>query len=349
MALMIDGRQTVLIVDDVPENISILNEILNREYTVKAATNGRSALKIASSKNPPDIIILDIMMPEMDGYEVCRRLKAEKVTEHIPVIFITALNDTIDEQKGLELGAVDYIKKPVSPAIVKQRIKTQLDLLDQNIRLEIMVRERTKELEETRLAIIQRLGRAAEFKDNETGMHVIRMSNFSRIIALANGVSENEADLILHAAPMHDIGKIGIPDNILLKPGKLDPDEWEVMKKHPVIGAEIIGEHSSEIMQVARTCAMYHHERFDGTGYPSGLAGKAIPYYARIVAIVDVFDALTSERPYKKAWPLEKAVDYIKEQRGKHFDPDITDSFITTLDNLIDIQKSYPETAIENS
>ncbi|MFW5808052.1 MAG: HD domain-containing phosphohydrolase [Spirochaetota bacterium] len=345
---MNDNRQSVLIVDDVPENISILNEILHKEYNIKAATSGKGALKIAMSNHQPDIIILDIMMPEMDGYEVCRRLKSDNRTKNIPVMFITALNDTVDEQKGLELGAVDYIKKPVSPPIVKQRIRTQLDLLNQNVRLESMVRERTRELEETRLAIIQRLGRAAEFKDNETGMHVIRISNFSRIIAMASGVSENEANLLLHAAPMHDIGKIGIPDSILLKPGKLDAGEWEIMKKHPVIGADIIGEHSSEIMHVAKICAMYHHERYDGSGYPAGLAGDDIPYYARIVAIVDVYDALTSERPYKKAWPLDEALDLIKRERGSHFDPDLADSFLNSIDDILEVQKSYPEQPCTN-
>jgi putative two-component system response regulator len=342
---MVDNRQTVLIVDDVPQNISILNEILNKFFIVKAATNGKKALEIANSENPPDIIILDVMMPEMSGYEVCEILKSQIHTRDIPVIFITALNDPNEEEKGLKLGAVDYIIKPLSPSVVLKRIQTHLELANQNAALENMVRERTRELEETRLAIIQRLGRAAEFKDNETGMHVIRMSNFSRITALANGLSEYEADLILHAAPMHDIGKIGIPDNILLKPGKLDEFEWQVMKKHPIIGAEIIGEHDSEIMKVARECAMYHHEKFDGTGYPTGIKGKDIPYYARIVAIVDVFDALTSERPYKKAWSLEEALQYITENKGKQFDPDITDSFLTTVDEIKKIQKNYPEIA----
>ncbi len=338
-------RQTVLVVDDVLQNIRILNEILNNHYIVKVATNGKKALQIANGNNPPDIIILDVMMPEINGYQVCETLKANVQTKDIPVIFITALNDPHEEEKGLSLGAVDYIIKPLSPAVVLKRIQTHLNLANQNSILENSVRERTRELEETRLAIIQRLGRAAECKDNETGMHVIRMSHYSRITALADGLSELEADLILHAAPMHDIGKIGIPDKILLKPEKLDEFEWDVMKRHPEIGAEIIGDHKAEIMKVARCCAMYHHEKFDGTGYPCGLKAKEIPYYARIVAVVDVFDALTTERPYKQGWPLEKALEYIKVNKGVQFDPAITDSFLSAVDQIKEIQQNYPEFA----
>ncbi|HRX16608.1 MAG TPA: response regulator [Spirochaetota bacterium] len=343
---MDDSRSTVLIVDDVPENISILNEILHKDHIVKAAINGSKAIEIATSKNPPDIILLDIMMPEMDGYEVCRILKENPKTKHIPIIFITALDDTLDEERGLSLGAVDYIKKPVNPSIVKRRIQTHLMLFDQNKILEKRIHERTLELEETRLAIVQRLGRAAEFKDNETGMHVIRVSNYCKHMALSDGVAPESAEILLHAAPMHDIGKIGIPDNILLKPGKLTPEEWKIMMTHPRIGADIIGIHDSEILKAAYTCALYHHEKFDGSGYPNGLKGVNIPYFARVIAIADVFDALTGERPYKRAWSIEEAVNHINEGSGTHFDPSLVDIFNREIDTILDIKKSYPELAV---
>lgn len=336
-------KQIVLIVDDVPENISILNEILHHDYIVRAAINGKKALDISQGTEQPDIILLDVMMPEVDGYEVCKKLKENPKTSHIPVIFITALNDVVDEKKGLDLGAVDYIKKPISPSIVKRRVQTQLDLVDQNRKLERMVRERTKELDESRLAIVQRLGRAAEFKDNETGLHVIRVSNFCKEIALADGMNDQDADDLLHASPMHDVGKIGIPDKILLKPGKLDTQEWQIMQRHPEIGAEIIGKHSSKVLQAAYTCALYHHEKYDGTGYPFNLKGENIPYLGRIIAIADVFDALTSERSYKKAWSVDDALKYLADNRGSHFDPHLIDIVFNIKDTILEIKKDYAE------
>ncbi|WP_321493787.1 two-component system response regulator [uncultured Desulfobacter sp.] len=330
-------KPTILIVDDVPDNITVLSSILV-DYNLKAANNGAKALEIAS-RFKPDIILLDIMMPEMDGYTVCMRLKRDFKTKDIPVIFVTAMDEVSDEARGFELGAVDYIIKPVSPPIVRARVKTHLHLYDQNRALEHLVHERTKALNKSRLEIIRRLGLAAEYKDNETGMHVIRMSYYCKVMATAMGMGNAEAELLLHASPMHDIGKIGIPDSILSKPGKLDAKERAIMETHTEIGARIIGEHDSALLDMARTVALTHHEKWDGTGYPRGLKGEDIPLVGRIVAIADVFDALVSNRPYKKAWPVEKAVALIKEESGKHFDPGVVNVFVANLDEILYLSK----------
>ncbi|NEX21341.1 two-component system response regulator [Thiorhodococcus mannitoliphagus] len=336
-------KPIVLVVDDTPENIDVLSGALRGDYKIKVAASGETALRIAAGEPKPDIVLLDIMMPEMDGYEVCRRLKANPVTARIPVIFITAKAEVSDEQRGFELGAVDYITKPISPPIVRARVRTQLALYDQRRELEKIVAERTSELNETRLAVIRRLGRAAEFKDNETGLHVIRMSRYSRLIAEAIRVSDDWAELLLNAAPMHDIGKIGIPDHILRKPGKLDPDEWETMRRHPAFGAEIISDHPSELLRLSREIALAHHEKWDGAGYPYGLAGEDIPISARIVAIADVFDALTTERPYKPAWAVEKAVALIEQEAGRHFDPTLVGAFREVLPQVLEVRDRYAE------
>jgi len=336
-------KQTILVVDDTPENIDVLVGTLKQDYHVKAAINGEMALKIVHA-TPPDIILLDIMMPGIDGYEVCRRLKADYTTRHIPVIFITAKIGVQDELQGLELGAVDYITKPISPPIVKARVKTHLALYDQNRELDQKVHLKTQQLHETRLQIIQRLGRAAEYKDNETGMHVIRMSHYSRILGVAAGMNETEADLLMSAAPMHDIGKIGIPDHILKKPGKLTEEEFDIMKTHTTIGAEIIGDDPSELLQLAKVVALTHHEKWNGFGYPNGLAEEDIPRVGRIVAIADVFDALTSERPYKKAWTVEDAVELLNNGAGEHFDPLLVKLFVEALPEMLEVKKKYGET-----
>jgi putative two-component system response regulator len=335
--------QTILIVDDSPDNIDLLTEVLSPYYLIKIALNGDKALKIAGAPAKPDLVLLDIMMPGISGYDVCQRLKRNSHTRAIPVIFVTAMSEMEDEQKGLEMGAVDYITKPISPSIVLARVRTHLALYDQTRELERLVALRTAELEKSRRQIVHRLGRAAEFKDNETGNHVIRMSHFSRLTAQAAGLSAADVDTLFQAAPMHDVGKIGIPDNILLKPGKLDELEWEVMRQHPAMGAEIIGEHKDVLLQAARSVAISHHEKWDGTGYPNGLKGEEIPIFGRIVAIADVFDALTSERPYKKAWSVEDALALIEEGAGKHFDPGLIAPFKQALPEMLKIREKYAE------
>ncbi len=337
-----DTLHNILVVDDVETNVDILVAILGDDYDLSVALDGPSALEYVAEE-PVDLILLDIMMPEMDGYEVCRQLKKNISTRSIPVIFVTAMGEVRDETKGFKLGAVDYITKPVSPPIVKARVSTQLALYDQNRELERKVQERTAELNRTRLEIIRRLGRAAEFKDNETGLHVVRMSYYAKLIAQAAGFNDEHAELLLNAAPMHDIGKIGIPDNILRKPGKLDDEEWEMMRQHTKFGAEILGDQDSVLLQLAREIALSHHEKWNGKGYPNGLAGAEIPLESRIVAIADVFDALTNERPYKKAWPIEEAVALIERESGEHFDPALVDAFLKALPEMLEIKAQYAE------
>ncbi|MCE9679301.1 two-component system response regulator [Shewanella sp. AS1] len=334
---------TVLVVDDTPENIDILVGILGSEYKVKVAIDGPKALALAA-KSSPDIILLDVMMPGMNGYEVCKRLKQDPLTCHIPVIFVTALSEVSDETQGFELGAVDYITKPVSAPVVKARVRTHLALYDQKRLLEQEVKARTKELEETRFEIIRRLGRAAEYKDNETGLHVIRMSHYARLLAQQLGMPDTYCELLYNAAPMHDIGKIGTPDSILKKPGKLDDEEWLEMQRHAEIGAEIIGEHNDPLLEMARRIALSHHEKWDGSGYPKGLSGEDIPIEGRIVAIADVFDALTSIRPYKKAWTIEETMALIESEAGKHFDPALVEQFKLILDEAIKVRDAHNET-----
>ncbi len=335
---MSDHRASILVIDDAPENIDLLVEILKEEYRVRAAINGAQGLKIARLTNAPDLILLDIMMPGIDGFEVCRQLKEDPTTSHIPIIFVTAKITTADEIKGFELGAVDYITKPISPPVVLARVKTHLALYDQNRELDRKVRQQTKAIHETRLKIIQRLGRAAEFKDDDTGMHVIRMSHYSRVLGIAAGMSETAADMLLDAAPMHDIGKIGIPDSILQKPGTLDEQEWNTMQTHAQMGQDIIGDDDSELLRMAAAVAISHHEHWDGSGYPNNLSGEKIPMVGRIVAIADVFDALTSVRPYKESWSVEDAVTHLQAQAGKQFDPRLVSLFVENLDEILKIK-----------
>ncbi len=339
-----DNQQTILIVDDSPENLDVLGGILRDKYKVQAAISGELALKIANAPAKPDMVLLDIMMPEMDGFEVCRQLKANPATHDIPVIFVTAKTEVSDEKLGFSLGAVDYITKPISPPRVMARVHTHLALYDQQRELSRQVRQRTQELANTQQQVINRLGRAAEYKDNETGMHVIRMSYYTQFLAEAAGYSGEWVDLLQQAAPMHDIGKIGIADKILLKPGKLDTEEWTEMQRHVEYGGNIIGDDDSQLLIMAKEIALGHHEKWNGEGYPKGIAGDDIPLSARIVAIADVFDALTSVRPYKEAWPIEKALNLIEEEAGQHFDPKLAPLFRQCLPRVEKIMRQYQDT-----
>ncbi|HNX23071.1 MAG TPA: response regulator [Spirochaetota bacterium] len=336
-------KKKILIVDDVPENIQILIEAVRDEYSVIAATNGEKALALSLVEPLPEIILLDVMMPGMDGYELCSRLKQNEKTAGIPVMFITTMNKEMNEERGLDLGAVDYITKPINPSLVKKRIRNQIELKLHRDHLEMLVKERTTEIHETRLDIIRILGRAAEYKDNETGIHIVRMSKYCEKIALTYGLGAEKAELLLNASPMHDVGKIGIPDRILQKPGRLDEREREIMNTHAYAGYKIIGKHDSEILSMAAVIAYEHHEKWDGTGYPRGLKGEEINIFSRITALADVFDALTSKRVYKDAWPVEEAVEYIKKEKGKHFDPDVADAFLSIMPAILEIKQEFSD------
>ncbi|KJZ00707.1 MULTISPECIES: response regulator [Pseudoalteromonas] len=322
-------KPTLLAVDDEPTNLKVLNQVLGNDYRLIFAKSGPQALELAHSKQPA-LILLDVMMPDMSGFEVCEQLKQRPSTQAIPVIFVTAMQDEVDETQGFAKGAVDYITKPISPAIVKARVKNHLSLVQADL------------LKAAQLELIQRLSHAAEYKDNETGQHIIRMSRYCHIIARAYGFNEAHAESLLLAAPMHDIGKIGIPDNILLKPGRLDQDEYRQMQTHASIGADILAGSSSALIQLAHRLALEHHERFDGNGYPNGLQGEEISIEGRICAIADVFDALTSKRPYKEPWPIDKAVQLLQEEKGKHFDPELVDIFMACLDDILAVKAQYP-------
>ncbi|ATC81872.1 response regulator [Pseudoalteromonas agarivorans] len=325
-----NDKPRILIVDDEPANLKVMREVLGNQYRMSFAKSGAAALALLE-KEQPKLILLDIMMPDMNGFEVCEMLKSTPALSHIPIIFVTALGDESDEFKGFELGAVDYITKPISPAIVRARVKTHLSLVQ------------AEQLKQAHVDLVHRLGRAAEYKDTDTGEHIARMSQYSKLLALEFGMGEQQAELLRQAAPMHDVGKIGIPDAILLKPGRLTPDEFDHMKQHAAIGAQILANSSSPLLQLAHKLALEHHEKWDGSGYPNGLKGEQISVEGRIVAIADVFDALTSKRPYKEAWGVEEALEHMQAQAGKHFDPHLINLFVNKLDAIIAIKNTYQE------
>ena len=324
--------QSILLVDDEASNLHVLGQVLGMDYKLYFARSGEKAIEMANQLKP-DLILLDVMMPGTSGYDVARVLRQDKATMNIPIIFVTAMSDVENETLGFDAGAVDYIVKPLNGAIVRARVRTHLSLV------------KTEELNRTQLEIIRCLGHAAEYKDNETGLHVIRMSHYSRILGEAIGLGKTDCELLLNAAPMHDIGKIGIPDSILLKPGKLDQHEWDVMRGHPYMGARIIGDQDSPLLNLAASIAYTHHEKWNGTGYPRGLKGEAIPLEGRIVAIADVFDALTTVRPYKPAWPVEKAIAMIRDEAGTHFDPDLVPLFLDELSEVLEVRERWLDSA----
>lgn len=350
--MSVEDRPVVLVVDDTPQNLEVASRILREHYRALIALDGSTALQLAAADRPPDLILLDVMMPGMSGYDVCRQLKRSERTRRIPVIFLTALTESGHEEAAFEAGAVDFIPKPFQPATLLARVRTHVLLGAQERHLSALVESRTqelqartRELEQTRLEVIRRLGRAAEYKDDDTGLHVIRMSHYTRLLAAAAGFGDDRADLLFNAAPMHDIGKIGIPDQILQKPGPLTESEWVQMRRHPAIGAGILGRQRSELLETARVVALTHHERWDGSGYPRQRAGEDIPIEGRIVAIADVFDALTSKRPYKDEWPIEHAVKYLREHAGLHFDPELVPRFVELLPEVRRIKAAYSDGA----
>ncbi|MBT5013668.1 MAG: response regulator [Rhodospirillaceae bacterium] len=341
----------ILIVDDNPANVHLLEMMLEMESfsDVDSAIDPREVEAMHQDKNY-DLIMLDINMPHLDGFQVMEALSKIHESDYLPIIVLTAQKEMKTRIKALQGGAKDFVTKPFDRAEVLHRIENMLEVRflynerkNQAEFLEEKVHVRTEELHDTRLEIIRRLGRAGEFRDNETGMHVIRMSKSCQRLAMAAGLGEEMAERILQASPMHDIGKIGIRDSVMLKPGKLDADEWEHMKTHAEIGSDIIGEHSSEVMSIAREIAITHHEKWDGSGYPNGLKGEQIPIAGRIAAVCDVFDALTSARPYKKAWSVEDARAYLNDGAGGHFDPELVAHFNDILDDVLAIRDEFAD------
>ena len=341
----------ILVVDDEPGNVRVLERLLRGSgfKNITSTSNGYTSLELYRTYQP-DLLLLDIKMPEFSGFDVMKALSAGNQDDYLPILVLTAQMDPNIRLQALKAGAKDFIQKPFDIGEILARIQNILEVRllhnsvrDQNKSLEEKVQMRTLELQNSRIEVIHRLGRAAEYRDNETGMHVIRMSKFSERIAREIGLDDKTCKLILYSSPMHDVGKIGIPDKILLKPGKLDADEWAIMKTHSEIGAKILSGSNSELMQMGETIARFHHEHWDGSGYPQGLKGEDIPLEARIVTVCDVFDALTSDRPYKKAWSVEDAVEEMQKLRGTLFDPELIDVFMKLLPEMVVISKNFAD------
>ena len=358
------SKATILVVDDTPDNITLLCSLLEGQYRNKVAINGEKALKIARSSPRPDLILLDIMMPGMDGYEVCRQLKADPATRDIPVIFLTAKTQEGDEAKGFEVGAVDYITKPIVPPILLARVHTHLALGEarhslelQNDMLEQQVEARTRQLAALQDAIIIAMASLAETRDNDTGHHILRTQHYVRELAIClqgsdkyrDQLNDNAIEILFKTAPLHDIGKVGVPDQILLKPGRLTPEEFEEMKQHTIYGRDTIIAAEKNMpspenfLHTARELIYYHHEKWDGSGYPEGLAGETIPLSARLMAVADVYDALIAKRIYKEAMPHEEAVKIIEAGAGSHFDPDVIAAFSEVKDEFAAIAQRFSD------
>jgi len=350
-------KPIILVVDDLPQNIELLEvHLVPQGYEIVVAASGEEAL-VKLSDNQIDLILLDVMMPGMDGFEVIRRIRKDEKHRLLPIILVTSLRETEDRVKGIEAGCDDFISKPVDKMELLARVRSLLKVKDYN---DLMINYRkelesevTKRTEELKIALervkavsletIYRLSMASEYRDEDTGVHIKRMSIYCAAVAQRLGLAANDIETILYAAPMHDLGKIGIPDLILLKPGKLDSAEWEIMKQHTIIGAKILNGSDTEYIRLGEKIALSHHEKWDGSGYPNGLKGNQIPLAGRIAAIADVFDALTSKRPYKDAFSLEKSLGLIREGRGSYFDPEVVDAFFAIEDGILIIKNKYAE------
>ncbi len=358
------NKPCILAIDDTPDNLSLVSAVLRDTYRVKAANNGEKGLSIALSDDPPDLILLDVMMPDLDGHEVCRRLKADPRSRDIPVIFLTAQADVENEQLGLSLGAVDYIVKPLNPPILMARVKTHLRLKEakdflanQNRILEARVAERTQQLADLQDVTMVALGSLAETRDSETGNHIRHTQHYMRILALALRGLSRFADyltdemiaLLFKTAPLHDIGKVGVPDQILLKPGKLTAEEFERMKLHAAYGRDAIrsavqlSDEPPSFLQLASEITYSHHEKWDGSGYPEGMTEEEIPVSARLMAVADVYDALISRRVYKPPMTHAEAMDIIMKGRGTHFDSDMADAFAEMSDEILEISRRFSD------
>ncbi|HAQ61973.1 TPA: two-component system response regulator [Candidatus Delongbacteria bacterium] len=353
-----DIKPVILVVDDQPQNIElILAHLVNENYEIITASNGEEALKLLS-ENVIDLILLDVMMPDMDGFEVTRKIRQDERNRLLPIILVTALHEIENRIRGIEAGCDDFLSKPFDKSELLARVRSLLKVKDYNdmmnkykIELESKVAERTEELKlacesvkHASLETIQKLAKASEHRDEYTGSHIKRMSRYSEAVARSMGLSDNAVEAILYGSSMHDLGKIGMPDNILMKPAKLDPDEWEIMKNHTVLGAKLLEGSDAEFVKIGESIARHHHEKWDGSGYPDSLKGDDIPIAGRIAAIADVFDALTSVRPYKKPFSLEKAFNIIREGKGNHFDPEVVDAFFKVQDEILEIRNRFNST-----
>jgi putative two-component system response regulator len=360
----------ILVVDDIPENLGMISDMLSGQYRCRAATNGEKALDIAWSGNQPDLVLLDIAMPGMDGYEVCRRLKNDPRTRETPVIFLTALDGEEDEARGFLAGGVDYITKPVSRAILLARVEAQLTLLrgkrfleHRNEILESTVRERSRQLRAMQDVIIMAMASLAETRDSDTSAHIRRVQHFTRELALAlretsrfrERLDDNALELLFKTCPLHDIGKVGVPDSILFKPGRLSEDEFAAMKQHSYFGGQTLREVERQLVvpaafvTMAHEIALHHHERWDGSGYPLGLRGEEIPLSARIVALADTYDALTGARLYKFPCLADDARTIIERERGRQFDPAVVDAFLSRTEAFRKISENFPDSARERA
>lgn len=348
-------RARIFVVDDEPTNLKLLDRMLrDAGYESLVLLDDPRDVVTQYRVARPDLILLDIRMPHLDGYGVMAQLQALEDPLLPPIVILTAQDSKDSLLRALSEGARDFVGKPFDRNELLMRVRNLLDaqlahrwVHDQKQVLDRMVRERTEELHHTRLQVVQRLGKAAEYRDEETGNHVLRMSHICALLARESGWDDAQCDLMLNASPMHDVGKIGIPDAILLKPGPFEPEEWEIMKTHATIGAHLLAGDDSELLSMAREIARTHHEKWDGSGYPEGLAGEAIPMAGRIAAVADVFDALTSRRPYKEPWSVEAAVDLIRTSSGSHFDPDLVGIFLRELPRILAIREQFrdPEDA----
>jgi putative two-component system response regulator len=343
--------QQVLIVDDTEINLILFGALVKKldDCESKSFADPREALTWVQA-NIPDLVIVDYMMPDLDGLEFIRLMREMAGREAVPVLMITANDQKQIRYRALDIGANDFLTKPVDKVEFLARAKNMLTLNDARKKLASHadwladeVRKATREIVERERETVIRLSRAAEFRDPETGAHILRMAHFSQLIARELGMSVADQELLLEAAPMHDIGKVGIADKILLKPGRLDTDEFTIMKRHAMIGYELLKGSSSRVLQVGAEIAKGHHEKFDGSGYPNGIKGTDIPIFSRIVAVADVFDALTSERPYKKAWTIEAAVDFLNDGSGTHFDPDCVKAFLNAWEDVMSVRERYTE------
>lgn len=341
----------ILIVDDQLTNIMLLENILQAAgYTKVESTTNSSEVLERYRVGKPDLLLLDIRMPELDGFQVMGQLKIVNKGAFLPILVLTSEQDRQTRLRALEAGAKDFINKPFDQVEVLMRIRNLLEasLLHSEIsrynqELEKTIKARTSELRQTQYEVVQRLGRAAEYRDSDTGLHIVRMSHYAALLGQAAGMNDEECELLRQAMPMHDIGKIGIPDRILLKSGKLTDEEWEIMKTHPRLGAELLSGGQSALLQMGEIIALTHHEKWDGTGYPNKLSGEDIPLPGRICALCDVFDALTSERPYKEAWPIDKAADELQRIKGTHLDPHLVDLFDGILPVILEIKETYSD------